>query len=183
MTQARNDLCDCGSGKKYKKCCGVSIPMVPSPVVARQNARQCGECRMCCQGWLAGKVLEHEMKPGTPCHFIRDAGCSIYERRPVEPCRTFVCGWLLPDSPFPEGFRPDKLGVIFVRIVWRERHAWILVPTGHDLDETFLAQMRQYSTNTGEPHMIKRVGKLLCFGSVEFQQDMLMKAERGENPW
>lgn len=147
------------------------------------SGRVCGECKACCQGWLSANILGHEMKPGTPCHFITDNGCSIYESRPAVPCRTFVCGWLRPDSPFPDGFRPDQLGIIFVPITWQERRAWILVPAGREPDDELLALMRQYSASTGEPHMIKKEGRLLCFGSPEFQQDMLARERNGENPW
>ena len=40
MPLGRNDICDCGSGKKYKKCCGgVSAPAVePDSNVSRANA-------------------------------------------------------------------------------------------------------------------------------------------------
>ncbi len=75
------------------------------------------------------------MKPGTPCHFRGEGCCTIYERRPAEPCRNFVCGWLRPDSPFPEAFRPDRLGVMIVATQWRQRPAYILVSAGRDPDE------------------------------------------------
>ncbi|HSV50747.1 MAG TPA: hypothetical protein VLJ57_01420 [Burkholderiaceae bacterium] len=148
------------------------------------TVRQCGECNLCCQGWLAAKVLEHDMKPGSPCPHCRVDGCGIYDHRPSDPCRTFACGWLAPASPFPEDFRPDKLGVIVLKIDWRGRRAWVLVPAGQYPDERLLEHMRQYSTSTGEPHLIvKKPGNLLCFGSVEFQQDMVAMEQRGENPW
>ncbi len=181
MNPGRNDPCPCGSGKKYKKCCGATIPIAPAPTTHAR--RECGECTICCHGWVAATVLGHRLKPGSPCPSVRADGCGIYARRPTDPCRTFMCGWLVPGSPFPDEFRPDKLGVIFVRINWRDRPAWILVPAGRDPDEQLLEQMRRYSTSTGEPHLIKKPGKLLCFGSVEFQQDMLLKEQRGETPW
>ena len=100
MKPGRNDPCPCGSGKKYKKCCGATIPIAaiaPDPVTP--TGRKCGECTTCCGGWVAGNMLGHEVKPGSPCPFVRADGCSVYERRPTNPCKNFVCGWLLPDSP------------------------------------------------------------------------------------
>ena len=114
---------------------------------------------------------------------MRTDGCSVYERRPTDPCRNFVCGWLLPDSPLPDEFRPDKLGVIFIRIAWRGRPAWILVSAGRDPDEELLEWMRRYSMRTGSPFFYAQAGEKLGFGPVEFQQEMLMKAQRGERMW
>lgn len=185
MSQKRNDLCLCGSGKKYKKCCGAPPRIVPIQLAAE---RSCGECRKCCEGWLVGRVSEpgvvdHELKIGAPCPHSSTRGCGIYQHRPEQPCRSFVCGWLLPASPFPEQFKPDRLGVIVVPIQWREQRAWILVSAGKTPNDELLAWMREYSRATGEPHLIKRPGKLLCYGSVEFQQDMLDMEQRGLNPW
>lgn len=89
----------------------------------------------------------------------------------------------MPDSPLPGSYRPDKLGVILVPMLWRQGRAWVLVPAGNDPNEEFMERMRQHTQATGEPHLIKKPGKLLCYGSVEFQQDMLAKEQRGENPW
>src|SRR6267154_5178884 len=96
----RNDPCPCGSGKKYKKCHGAVVAVQPA---AR---RACGTCTACCDGWVVGTIRGHEMKPGQPCHFRGEGCCTIYERRPVDPCRNFVCGWLQEESPFPEEFKP-----------------------------------------------------------------------------
>jgi hypothetical protein len=120
MSVGRNDPCPCGSGLKYKKCHGAVIP------VAKAAARQCGECTACCDGWVAGVIEGHEMKPGTPCHFRGDGCCSIYERRPQYPCRDFVCGWLQPGGPFPDDWRPDRIGVMVIPMRWRGREAYVL---------------------------------------------------------
>ena len=184
MKPGRNDPCPCGSGKKYKKCCGATIPIAAiAPASTTHAGRKCGECVTCCGGWVAGNMLGHEVKPGSPCPFVRAEGCSVYERRPTDPCKNFVCGWLLPDSPLPDEFRPDKLGVIFIRIAWRGRPAWILVSAGCDPDEPLLEWMRRYSMSTGAPFFYAQAGEKLGFGPVEFQQEMLMKAQRGERMW
>src|SRR5687768_2081971 len=101
MKAARNDPCPCGSGKKYKKCHGAVISIESSP-------RKCGSCTACCDGWVEGTIHGHEMRPGTPCHFRGEGCCTIYERRPQQPCRNFICGWLAPGSPFPDAFRPVR---------------------------------------------------------------------------
>jgi len=181
MKPGRNDPCPCGSGKKYKKCCGATIPIASAESV--HDVRKCGECTTCCGGWVAGNMLGHEVKPGSPCPFVRDHGCSVYEQRPTNPCKNFVCGWLAPDSPFPEEFRPDKLGVIIVTITWRKRLAYILVSAGRDPDEELLEWMRRFSIRTGRPFFYAQAGEKLGFGPPEFQQEMLLKAQRGEPMW
>jgi hypothetical protein len=123
------------------------------------------------------------MKPGVPCHFRGEGCCTIYERRPAEPCRNFVCGWLRKDSPFPETFRPDRLGVMIVPVRWRERPAYILCSAPRDPDEGLLAWMRELASRTGSPFFYERQGERFGFGPPAFQQEMLAKLERGERLW
>src|SRR4030088_1228403 len=171
MKPGRNDPCPCGSGHKYKKCCGMVIPIAP-PAVASSAAmqRECGTCTACCDGWMAGTIHGHEMKPGVPCHFVRQGGCSIYEQRPNSPCRSFVCGWVAQDSPFPESFRPDRIGVILVRIKWREQPAYLLRSAGRDPDQELLEWMGRFSMQTGRPFFYEKAGEKLGFGPPAFQQ-------------
>jgi hypothetical protein len=181
MRVGRNDPCPCGSGKKYKKCCGAVIALASlSDISAR---RECGTCTACCDGWVEGTIEGHDMKPGVPCHFRGAGCCTIYERRPQSPCRDFVCGWLKPGSPFPEDFRPDRLGVMIVPSRWRERPAYILKSAGRDPDETLLDWMRTFSVQSGVPFFYEQRGERFGFGPPEFQQEMLAKLNAGERLW
>src|SRR5258706_9105101 len=92
----------------------------------------------CCDGWVKGTILGHEMKPGQPCHFRGEGCCTIYERRPVDPCRNFICGWLQEESPFPEEFKPERLGVLIIPVRWRTKTAYILRSAGRHPDEALL---------------------------------------------
>ena len=186
MATARNDPCPCGSGKKYKKCCGAVIPLRPAAAPAStgaQTRRECGRCTACCDGWVRGTIYGHEMKPGKPCYFRGDGCCTIYDRRPVNPCRTFVCGWLEPDSPFPEHFRPRELGVMIITIRWRGEPAYILCSTECEPDEALLAWMREFSLRTHRPFFYEQNGERYGFGSLEFQHEMVEKLGRGERLW
>ena len=178
MRVGRNDPCPCGSGQKYKKCCGAVITLAPETA-----ARQCGSCTACCDGWVVGTIYGHEMKPGVPCHFRGEGCCTIYEKRPEEPCRKFVCGWLAPGSPFPESFRPDRLGVMIVPTRWRGKPAYILRSAGRDPDESLLGWMRSFSVETGSPFFYEQHGERFGFGPPEFQHEMLVKVESGERLW
>jgi hypothetical protein len=123
------------------------------------------------------------MKPGTPC-FFRGAGCcSIYERRPLHPCREFVCGWLAPQSPFPEEFRPDRLGVMVVVKRWRGRELYVLRSAPRDPDEALLAWMREFSQRAGCPFIYEHEGERLGFGPPEFLREMAAIVERDGRLW
>jgi hypothetical protein len=177
MPVGRNDPCPCGSGKKFKKCCGAVI------AVSVADRRECGTCTACCDGWVAGVIEGHEMKPGTPCHFRGEGCCTIYERRPQDPCRKFICGWLQPDSPFPADFRPDQLGVMIIPVKWRGRPAYILRAAGRDPDEALLEWMRAFSLRTQRPFFYERAGERFGFGPPEFQREMAERVDRGERLW
>ena len=147
------------------------------------GVRRCGTCTACCDGWVKGTIEGHDMFPGRPCHFRGEGCCTIYERRPVDPCRNFVCGWLQPGSPFPEEFRPDKLGVLIIPVSWRGRAAYILRSAGRDPDEALLSWMREFSRRTESPFFYEQRGERFGFGPREFQAEMLAKLERDERLW
>ena len=183
MTVGRNDPCPCGSGLKYKKCHGAVVSIAPAGAVARGARRACGECTACCDGWVAGVVEGHEMKPGTPCHFRGDHACTIYERRPQHPCRDFVCGWLAPGSPFPADFRPDKLGVMVIPMRWRGRPAYVLRSAGRDPDAKLVAWMEAFAERTGHPFFYEVAGERFGYGPEDFQREMSERVARGEALW
>jgi hypothetical protein len=151
-------------------------------VEAVQN-RACGTCTACCDGWVEGTIRGHEMKPGTACHFRGEGCCTIYDSRPQSPCREFICGWLMTDSPFPDSFRPDRLGVMIVPTRWREQRALILKSAGRDPDEALLGWMRNFSVQRGVPFFYEQGGERFGFGPPEFQQEMLVKLQSGERLW
>lgn len=184
----RNDPCPCGSGLKYKKCCGAKkespAARAAFPIkVTGQAQRQCGECTACCDGWLKITVNGHAAYPGKPCYYNKGHCCSIYEKRPQEPCRNFVCGWLEPGSPLPEEFRPDKLGVIFLRATWRGTPIYGLFPAGRDPDEALLAWTKQFSEATRRPFLYQAQGLWYAHGPKEFQTEMLAKISREGRFW
>ena len=190
MNIGRNDPCPCGSGKKFKKCCGAVIPVQAAPAVtpARVDAvtvtqRACGSCTGCCEGWAAGSIRGHAMYAGKHCHFLTEKKCTIYEERPVSPCRNFVCGWLADDSPFPEEFRPDHIGVIIIRIRWRNRPAYLLLSAGRDPDAALITWMEAYAMRSGQPFFYSIKGEKVGFGPVEFLQEMQVRMARGEAMW
>jgi hypothetical protein len=79
------------------------------PIVSAD--RTCGDCTLCCEGWLTNNIHGYEMWPGRKCQFVSpDEGCSIYEDRPVS-CQKYQCQWLI-DKRVPEWMKPNKIGAI-----------------------------------------------------------------------
>jgi len=123
------------------------------------------------------------MFAGQPCHFLGDGACTIYEERPQSPCRNFVCGWLMPGSALPESFRPHRVGVIVVPLLWRARPAYVLLSAGRDPGDELLLWMRNYSQASGHPFFFQRSGERFGFGPHEFLAEMSAKVQRGERLW
>ena len=86
----------------------------PDRTVPQVAERQCEPCTACCDGWLKIEVYGHQIDRGAPCPFSTGQNCKIYQQRPQDPCREFICGWRAHNSPLPEWMRPDKAGMILL---------------------------------------------------------------------
>lgn len=82
------------------------------PIV--QADRTCDGCTACCEGWASGVAHGHMFYPGRKCHYVSDWGCTIYEDRPEQPCKTFKCLWLT-DSRIPMWLKPNKTFALLVQ--------------------------------------------------------------------
>ena len=87
------------------------------------------------------------MHPGKKCPFSTGQGCSDYDRRPADPCRSFNCAWILPGSPLPEWMRPDAAKVI---VLWREMTFGgipidVAVPVGRRIPPRALEWLKQFA--------------------------------------
>lgn len=142
--------------------------------------RTCGECTVCCDGWLSAEIWGHQMGGGVPCHFLEHGKCGIYGLRP-DVCRSFECGWLMAGSRFPEEWRPDKVGFFIQPGEWDGGRCWLLHHAGQDPSERVLEVMREHTKETGEPHVIVKQNSWLCFGKPEFQKAMV-RFKKGEHP-
>ena len=59
--------------------------------------RKCGECSLCCEGWVYGTVFGRAIYKGMPCFYL-EKGCTVYKQRQEDPCKTFKCSWLGEDQ-------------------------------------------------------------------------------------
>lgn len=108
------------------------------------------------------------MHPGRPCAFRAPGGCGIYEQRPQQPCRDFVCGWLEAGSPFPEDWRPDRLGLLAFPVGWRGTRAYVLRYAGREPDEATLNWLKEFNRRTGRPVLVEQAGQLQVIGDAAF---------------
>lgn len=76
------------------------------------SKRSCGDCTKCCEGWLSGEALGQKFYIGRPCHFVAiGQGCSVYAKRPKEPCQVYKCGWL-DNEDVPLWMKPNEINAI-----------------------------------------------------------------------
>jgi len=180
----RNTPCPCGSGKKFKRCCGSPTGRVKSATGGNGN-RPCGDCALCCEGWVKTRVLGHTIELGKPCPYSSGHHCTIHERRPEDPCRIFFCGWAERDSRLPEWMRPDRCGIIVLtgRSWWRGLAVDVLVSAGCDPDPQLLAWFKEHSIRDRRPFIFQQREAWFGFGPQPFQREIAAKAERGEPLW
>ncbi len=110
--------------------------------------RQCDGCTKCCDGWLNGVVNGKPFWPGRPCHFASKGGCTIYNDRPENPCKTFHCQWLV-NKDVPEWLKPDRANLI---IVAREKNGikyWVAEEAGAKLSVEALSWLIMHCLSYG----------------------------------
>ena len=142
--------------------------------------RTCGSCTKCCEGWITGEVHGRPMRPLAPCIHCTNTGCAIYESRPYDPCRSFNCAWVRPNSPLPDDFRPDKCGaIVVIGRAWKGKPVIYAMAAAEKIPEATLNRLKQVSRRTGCPllyntHIVED-GKLVMttatgFGPPDFVQ-------------
>jgi hypothetical protein len=77
----------------------------------RSENRSCAGCTACCDGWASGTAHGHSFYPGKRCHFVGELGCTIYEDRPENPCKSFRCMWLT-NTNLPMWLKPNLSGAL-----------------------------------------------------------------------
>lgn len=149
------------------------------------NARVCGDCTACCDGWLKIEVRGHQVQPGTPCLFSSGHHCTIYPDRPQHPCREFICGWLARSSPLPEWMRPDKANMILLpaKFIWRGLRVDVAVPVGEQPKKKALDWLKKFCSEHKRPLIYESKTDWFAFGPPAFQAEMHDRINRGEKLW
>ena len=140
--------------------------------------RSCGECRKCCEGWLSGDIYGKPMFKGQACHYLGGDGCTIYEQRPEDPCKSYTCSWLDSDI-FPMWLKPSMTDVI----ISRRRVAadvnilyYAIMEAGSKIDSVVLNWLIQWAMSSGNNMHYEVSGKSYMIGTKEFVSKMLESA-------
>jgi hypothetical protein len=149
------------------------------------ESRSCGNCTACCDGWLKITVFGAPVYPGQPCPHSSGHHCLIYDRRPVEPCQRFRCGWLVPNSPLPEWLRPDQAKVIFLpsQFDWNHQRVDVAVPVGGGPDATSLQWFKDFALANKRLLIYCEGEDWFAFGPPAFQLEMQQRMVRGDKLW
>jgi hypothetical protein len=147
--------------------------------------RSCGGCTACCDGWLKIEVRGTAVAPGRPCPFRADHGCSIYAERPIDPCRKFICGWLVGSSPLPDWMRPDRSDMIMLaaNFSWRGLPVDVIVPVGEQPKRKALDWLMQFSAANRRLLLYQIKDEWFAFGPKAFQDEISERIQRGEKLW
>lgn len=138
-----------------------------------QVKRKCDTCTECCNGWFFGEAHGKSFYPGKPCHFVSEKGCTIYSKRPHDPCVIFNCGWLENSEMFPEWTKPN-LSKVMARKVKTPKGVdyYKIIECGQKIDSTILNYFIMYSLNNSVNISIQVNGGWNNFGSREFLNDI-----------
>jgi len=152
---------------------------------AAASGRRCGECTACCDGWLKINVYGVEVYPGHPCPHSSGHHCLIYERRPLDPCQRFFCGWLTPTSPLPDWLRPDKAKVIFLpaQFNWNGQPVDVAVPVRDGPDDKTTEWLKNFASERKRLLLYRIDEEWFAFGPPAFQLEMHERMARGEKLW
>ena len=132
-------------------------------------SRSCDGCTECCQGHLRCTVLGRELTRGSPCHYVGRQGCTVYEARPVSPCQTYKCVWLMNDD-LPLWMKPEHSGVIVTKRPYGNEGKWFwdVIETRGTMSTKVLRWLMIQHINTRLPMRIQIEGGQNLFGSAEF---------------
>ena len=160
-----------------------------------KKKRECRPCTGCCDGWVQMTIGEVPVYPGKPCPQSSGAGCNDYHKRPVDPCGSFNCGWIIENSPLPDWMKPDnaKAIVIFGKLNWRGHAVDLAVPIGNVIPPRTLNWLKQFSEKHLRPLIyseqivadgaLQKEQQVFGHGPADFQQDVLNMLQQGAKLW
>lgn len=128
--------------------------------------RTCDGCAECCKGWLHGVAFGHDFYPGKQCYFLQKT-CSIYENRPIDPCKSYKCHWLDSDD-LPMWMRPDMAKVIVNKRRTNDIEFFEVCECGEKMDSSVLSYMTIWALNSNKNIKYQVGGGWNKIGSKEF---------------
>jgi uncharacterized cysteine cluster protein YcgN (CxxCxxCC family) len=137
-----------------------------------KTSRTCEGCTKCCEGWLYAEIDGQELTPGSPCQFVKiNVGCSIYEERPQDPCRTFQCLWKTSES-VPKEFSPKAHGVILSKQSVGDIEYLSATYAGNHMNADMFSWFMSYGVENQLNLQWTIEGRVHCMGSIDFTEAM-----------
>ena len=139
--------------------------------------RSCHTCTKCCEGHLAANIRGQYMgktEDGSikPCPFVNvGKGCTEYDKRPVDPCRTFQCDWLT-NPEMPESFKPSRSNAIFITRKIKGIEYLKLIEAGRKLDSEVLSWSISYALLNNLNFAWSVLDNIFWVGNEEFNKMM-----------
>ena len=130
--------------------------------------RTCDGCSECCKGWLHGSAMGHNFYPGKPCYFLQKT-CSIYENRPIDPCKTYKCHWLDSDD-LPMWMRPDLSNALVTKRIHENIEYFEIIECGQKMDSSVLSWLIVWALNNVKNLKYQIDGGFTKIGTEEFMK-------------
>jgi hypothetical protein len=116
--------------------------------------------------------LGHTFYAGKPCHFIAiGKGCSVYSKRPKDPCQSYKCGWLSNEA-IPEWMKPNQINVIIDERLISDIPYMRILPAGEQISSKVLTWIIQYTLKNNINLYWEIEGGKNWIGSSEFLDAM-----------
>lgn len=128
--------------------------------------RTCDGCSECCKGWLKGNAFGHDFYPGKPCFFLQKS-CSIYEKRPDDPCKSYRCHWLASND-LPMWMRPDLSNALVTYRKHDNVEYFEILECGKKMDSSVLSWFIIWALNNKKNIKYQISGGFNKIGTEEF---------------
>jgi hypothetical protein len=96
------------------------------------TVRRCDGCTKCCEGYVTAQIYSYQMYPGKSCYFKGKNCCTIYDYRPVDPCKTFNCEWKRGNLPLD--WKPSKIGILTTIYSYQGKKFIVIIEAGNKHD-------------------------------------------------
>lgn len=142
--------------------------------------RSCGECTVCCEGFLEGEVRGHKFMQDTHCYFLEEKKCTIYNERPEDPCRKYNCFWKI-NYEIPDDMRPDISKVVMTTRNISGINYLQVTEVNKKIDSLILANIIQYADNNNINLEYQVAGQYFYLGTRNFLDMVNIEKDRKLN--
>lgn len=119
------------------------------------NFLECGDCNACCSGNLAGVAHGIPFGNGTPCSFLCNSKCTIYDIRPAV-CRGYQCAW--SQGLFTPELKPNISNLLIsVELDTTGMQYLKLIPLSNDVSQETIEYINNWVDNNNTYYVVTGV--------------------------